>query len=71
MTQTKPAEASPHGLNPAHTRCFARVSHKQAKPQARAGDAEVPDLGNASRPSDEGRRHPGAAPIAQASRLIA
>ena len=54
----------------AYTRCFARVPHRQAKPQARAGDAEVPDVGNASRPSDEGRRHQGAAPIAKASRLI-
>ena len=54
-----------------YTRCFARVSHRQAKPQARAGDAEVLDLGNASRPSDEGRWRQGAAPIAEASRLIA
>ena len=53
-----------HGLNPAYTRCSARIFHRQAKPQARAGDAEVPDLGNASRPSDECRRRTGAAPIA-------
>ena len=31
----------------------------------------MPDLGHASRPSDEGRRRQGAAPIAKASRLIA
>ena len=61
----------PHGLNPAYTQCFARASHRQAKPQARAGDAEVPDLGSASRPSGEGRRHQGAAPVAKASRRIA
>ena len=66
-----PDDVSHIGLNPAYTRCFARVSHRQAKPQARAGDAEVPDLGHASRPSDEGRRRQGAAPIAKASRLIA
>ena len=40
------------------SRCFARVSNRQAKPQARASDAEVPDLGSASRPSGEGRRQP-------------
>ena len=34
-----------------------------SKPEARAGDAEVPALGNAARPSDEGRRRRGAAPL--------
>ena len=37
------------------TYAMLRKSHRQAKPQARAGDAEMPDLGNASRPSEEGR----------------
>ena len=45
---------------------FREGFHSQAKPQARAGDAEVPDLGRASRPSGEGRRRQA---IAKDSRL--
>ena len=63
------ADQAPLKHHPGPTPDPDDVSH--IKPQARPGDAEVPDLGRASRPSGEGRRQQGAAPIAKASRLIA